>query len=184
VRVPWKLIGVAGLAGVAASGVVVARRRRAHSELDPEEVRDRLHRRLAEARGASSTNLDFVRSIRAAWERGDYSSAEWAHPDVELVIADGPTPGRWTGPDGMAEGFRTIAATWDEFRDVADEYRELDDERVLALVHFSGRGKTSGLDLAQVGAKGASLFHVHGGKVTRLVLYFDREHALAELGLR
>jgi hypothetical protein len=52
-RVPWKLIGLAGLAGVAASGVVVARRRRAHRELDPDELRTRLHRRLAEARDSA-----------------------------------------------------------------------------------------------------------------------------------
>jgi hypothetical protein len=51
VRVPWKLIGVAGVAGVAATGVVVARRRRAHRDLDPDELRERLHERLAEARG-------------------------------------------------------------------------------------------------------------------------------------
>jgi hypothetical protein len=49
VRVPWKLIGVAGLAGVAATGVVVTRRRRAQQEIDPDELRSRLHRRLAEA---------------------------------------------------------------------------------------------------------------------------------------
>ena len=47
-RVPWKLIGVAGLAGVAATGVVVARKRRAQRDYDPGELRDRLHRRLAE----------------------------------------------------------------------------------------------------------------------------------------
>ena len=47
-RVPWKLIGLAGLAGVAATGVVVARKRRAHIPYDPDELRDRLHRRLAE----------------------------------------------------------------------------------------------------------------------------------------
>jgi hypothetical protein len=47
-RVPWKLIGLAGLAGVAATGVVVARRRRAHRAYDADELRDRLHRRLAE----------------------------------------------------------------------------------------------------------------------------------------
>ena len=45
-RVPWKLIGVAGVAGVAATGVVVARRRRAHREYDPAELRARLHERL------------------------------------------------------------------------------------------------------------------------------------------
>jgi hypothetical protein len=48
-RVPWKLIGLAGLAGVAATGVVVARKRRAHRAYDPDELRERLHRRLAEA---------------------------------------------------------------------------------------------------------------------------------------
>ena len=45
----WKLLGVAGVAGVAATGVVVARRRRARPELEPDEIRERLHQRLAEA---------------------------------------------------------------------------------------------------------------------------------------
>jgi len=49
VRVPWKLIGVAGLAGVAATGVVVARRRRAQQDYDPAELRARLHQRLEDA---------------------------------------------------------------------------------------------------------------------------------------
>jgi hypothetical protein len=50
VRVPWKLIGLAGLAGVAAGGVVIARRRRAHKDYEPDELRARLHQRLAEVR--------------------------------------------------------------------------------------------------------------------------------------
>jgi len=48
VRVPWKLLGVAGIAGVAATGVVVARKRRAHQDYEPDELRQRLHERLAE----------------------------------------------------------------------------------------------------------------------------------------
>ena len=48
-RVPWKLVGLAGLAGVAATGVVVARKRRAHHEYEPDELRKRLHERLADA---------------------------------------------------------------------------------------------------------------------------------------
>jgi hypothetical protein len=47
-RVPWKLVGLAGIAGVAATGVVVARRRRAERTYDPVELRERLHKRLAE----------------------------------------------------------------------------------------------------------------------------------------
>ena len=44
----WKLLGIAGVAGVTATGVVVARRRRAHHEYDPDELRAKLHARLAE----------------------------------------------------------------------------------------------------------------------------------------
>ena len=47
-RIPWKLLGLAGLAGVAATGAVVARKRRAQRDYDPDELRERLHRRLAE----------------------------------------------------------------------------------------------------------------------------------------
>lgn len=44
----WKLLGLAGLAGVAATGVVLARKRRPQRDYQPEELRERLHRRLAE----------------------------------------------------------------------------------------------------------------------------------------
>lgn len=41
-----KLLGLAGLAGVAATGVVIARDQRRRAQLTPEEVRRRLHDRL------------------------------------------------------------------------------------------------------------------------------------------
>jgi hypothetical protein len=96
-----------------------------------------------------SANLDLVRSIYAAWERGDFSPSAWAHAEIEFVIADGPTPGRWTGLAGMAEGARAIFGAWEGYRVAASEYRELDDERVLVLVHNDDRGKISGLDLGR-----------------------------------
>jgi hypothetical protein len=33
-----------------------------------------------------SGNLDLVRSTCAAWEQGDYSSAAWAHPEIEFKL--------------------------------------------------------------------------------------------------
>jgi hypothetical protein len=50
-RARWKLLGLAGVFGVAATGAVVARRRRNTREYDPDELRGRLHRRLAEIEG-------------------------------------------------------------------------------------------------------------------------------------
>jgi ketosteroid isomerase-like protein len=131
----------------------------------------------------ASANVEFVRSIFAPWQRGDFSSAEWADPEIEFVLVGGASEGSWSGLAGMSEGFREWLSAWEGFRVEADEYRELDDERVLVLLRVSGRGKVSGLQVGQVGTKGANLFHIRGGKITRLVLHWDRDHALAELGL-
>ena len=45
----WRVLGVAGLAGVAATGVILARDQRKRAQLTPEEVRARLHERLDRA---------------------------------------------------------------------------------------------------------------------------------------
>lgn len=45
----WKWLGLAGVAGVAATGVVVARDQRRRAQVTPDEVRARLHERLASA---------------------------------------------------------------------------------------------------------------------------------------
>ncbi|HZX98826.1 MAG TPA: hypothetical protein VFE92_04950, partial [Dermatophilaceae bacterium] len=45
----WKVLGLAGLAGVAAAGVIIAREQRQRTQLAPEEIRARLHERLEEA---------------------------------------------------------------------------------------------------------------------------------------
>jgi ketosteroid isomerase-like protein len=132
----------------------------------------------------SQENVEVVRSIFAAWERGDFSSPAWAHPEIGFVSADGPTPGSWTGVAAMAGAWRETLTAFEELRCVADEYRVLDDERVLVLMHFSGRGKTSGMELGDIQMKGANLFQVREGKVTRLVLHWDRERAFADLGLQ
>jgi hypothetical protein len=57
----WKWLGLAGLAGVTATGVVVARSERRRRGYTPEEVRQRLHERLAEVSpGESDPALSFT----------------------------------------------------------------------------------------------------------------------------
>lgn len=51
------------------------------------------------------------------------------------------------------------------------------------LVHRGGRGKTSRLEFPETWTKGANLFNVRDGKVTKMVVYFDRRRALVEVGL-
>jgi hypothetical protein len=130
-----------------------------------------------------SENLDLVRSIYAAWEREYFSSAEWADPEIEYVQADGPDPGSWSGLANMAQAMRGWLSGWEEFHVEADEFRELDDKRVFVFARTSGRGKRSGLELGDVLGGAANVFQVREGRVTRFVLYFDRDRALADLGL-
>jgi hypothetical protein len=53
-RSMWKWIGLAGVAGVVAGGVLVARDQRKRRAYTPDEVRARLHQRLAESERESS----------------------------------------------------------------------------------------------------------------------------------
>jgi len=80
----------------------------------------------------TSANLELVQSIYAAWERGDFRTAEWADPEIKYVTADGPEPGSLTGLAEIAEGFRNFLGVWEDFCLEAEEYRELDGERVLS----------------------------------------------------
>lgn len=52
----WKWVGLAGLVGVAAGGVLVARDQRRRHSYTPDEIRARLHQRLAESSGAAGSD--------------------------------------------------------------------------------------------------------------------------------
>jgi ketosteroid isomerase-like protein len=82
-----------------------------------------------------------------------------------------------------------MGAAWGEtispfvdFHVEAEEIRAIDGERVLVLTHNTGRGRTSGVELGEMATRGANVFTIRDGKVARLVLYFDRDRALADLG--
>jgi ketosteroid isomerase-like protein len=125
---------------------------------------------------SAPSNLNIVRSISTAWEHGDYGSFEWADPEIQFVIADGPEAGSRAG---LVPSLQEFGNAWDEYRSRVEEYREVDDG-VLVLTYATGRGRASGLE---VEGRRANLFHLRGGKVTSLVVYWDRARALADAGL-
>jgi ketosteroid isomerase-like protein len=131
-----------------------------------------------------SENLDLVRSIYADWEHGDYSRIDWADPEMEFVFADGPEPTSGRGLASMWVAWQEVLSVWRDYRAVAEEYRELDDGRIVVWTAFSARGRASGIDVRHTLARGASVMWLEHGHVTRLVLYFGRDRALADLGLR
>lgn len=54
----WKIAGLAAFVGVAATGAVVARDQRRRHAYTSEQIRERLHARLAEAEAAAGDQAD------------------------------------------------------------------------------------------------------------------------------
>jgi hypothetical protein len=116
-----------------------------------------------------SENLDLVRSIFADWERGDYRRADWADPEIEYTMEEfGPLLAQtWRGFAGMAEGARSIIEVFEDAPIEPEEYRELDDHRVLVFDRRSGTMKHSGIEYGAstiMPATGAHLFEISSGR--------------------
>ena len=132
-----------------------------------------------------SVNLDVVRSMYACHERGDFAAgAEFIDPDIDVVGPDGPEPGAGRGLAELANWWRDFLTSWEDFRLIAEEYRELDEDHILVLFRRTGRGRRSGMEIGELsGSKGAEIVEVRDGKVVKIVSYWERDRALADLGL-
>ena len=127
----------------------------------------------------SAENVELVRRIYSAWERGDFSESWWCAEDFEFQLPDGPYPGIHHGAAGMARAWREWLQGWRSFHTRLVQVRDLGD-RVLAVNRFGGEGRTSGL---VPDALGATVWDIRDGKVTRLAPYVRLENALADLGI-
>src|SRR5690349_242379 len=125
--------------------------------------------------------IDVVRSIYSAWQLGDFSSAEWAHPEIAFGFADGPEPGPWQGLGARSRHYGDWLRGWKDFTAEPERYIAVDDRRILVLVRNSARGRMSGVELDARSV--ANLFELDHGRVTKLMLYMDRTRAFADLGL-
>jgi ketosteroid isomerase-like protein len=127
----------------------------------------------------SQENVEMVKLLFARWNEGDYSSTEWADPDIAFVMK---TPGGGTshGVEAMAESWGDFLRAWERFQGVPQRVIDAGSQ-VLALNEFGGRGSVSGVPIK--GMRGAALFTFEAGKVVRLVLFTDWDEALEAAGL-
>jgi uncharacterized protein len=128
-------------------------------------------------------NVDIVREIHDAWRQGDFSSSDWADPEIEF-ITQGPEVPAGTGVRGieaMARTWREWLGAWEDFHAEPEEFIDGGDS-VLVLVRFRGRGKSSGLSVEEL--PGANVHTLAEGKIVRLALYTDRQQALDDFRQR
>jgi ketosteroid isomerase-like protein len=129
------------------------------------------------------TPAEIVRQSFVAFGTRDHdSAAPIYHPEVvydcSLRVLN---PEVYLGHEGLRRLTDEIEELWEAFDIVVEEYVEVDDERVIALMTSSARGRSSGIEL--VDQKAASMFTVRDGRIVHVKLFPDRADAFAEAGI-
>jgi ketosteroid isomerase-like protein len=134
----------------------------------------------------SEENVEIVRRLYRAWERGDF----WAHPeafapDVRSARVMSPEAegaglsGEWQGTDGLIENTRLWLSAWNDLRVQAQEFLEAGD-RVVVFTRQTATAKASGIPLDR---EFADVWELRNGKVVDVRFYWRREDALEAAGL-
>jgi ketosteroid isomerase-like protein len=124
----------------------------------------------------SEENVEFVRNVFAMIDRGDAQAWDLLPADFVIDLSRRLIdPVVLRGADEMRAFYRDLDATWADGAGV--EVKELIDagDKVLVLIRFSGRGKTSG---AEVEALVWNLWTFRDGEPVRWT-YFGEERAEA-----
>jgi uncharacterized protein len=127
-------------------------------------------------------NVETVKQLTDAFHRRDIDAfAKLTTPDVEWIpVFAAQVEGTvYRGRQGIEAFLRELSETWDEFRPVPDEYRDLGN-RVLGLGRLSAQGRNSG---AAIDAPWAGIFDFRGGKIFRIRTFLNHPDALKAVGL-
>jgi len=130
-----------------------------------------------------SANVEIARRGFLALERGGVdAAAKFWHPEISWRAIEG-------APDDVGEMHGIEAArryvedwfdTFDDFRSEPEELIAVGDDQVVAVVHISGRAKTSGIETE---LRYASVSTVRDGKIVRVREYATKDEAFQAVGL-
>jgi uncharacterized protein len=131
----------------------------------------------------SQENIDVVRAGFEAFARGDIESV-LRLCDEDIVVnepAEMPDmPPLHRGHAGVLETLAAWPEQWDDYR--IEVLRAVDiDDRVVATLHQTGRGKSTGIP---VELQTAMVFTVRDGKIAEWSIFLREDEALEAVGLR
>jgi ketosteroid isomerase-like protein len=84
------------------------------------------------------------------------------------------------GIEALVETMTLWESTWDEYSVTAEGFEDMGD-RVVATLHFHGRGRGSGVETE---ARFYEVYTVRDGKLVSMDEFLDRSEALEAAGLR
>jgi ketosteroid isomerase-like protein len=139
--------------------------------------------RAADTRQAmSQENVEIARRNHEAFRRGDWEGfLRDVDPSVEFVELPAFGTRTYHGHEGLMDALRWWPSQWDEFESEILEVIDVDDEHVVSLLRNHGRGKTSGVEVAE---EVALLSTIRNGKATRVEMFRSVSEALGAAGLR
>jgi ketosteroid isomerase-like protein len=130
----------------------------------------------------SQENVEIVKLALAAFSGGEAEAfADLTTPDVEWKTGLGAIEGGeiFRGREGVERYFERLSSAWDEFRFIAEEFRDRD-HVVLVLGRLEGRGRGGGVPVdSPVGA----VWELRGGRIWRLRAYLDQAEATEVAGI-
>jgi ketosteroid isomerase-like protein len=123
-----------------------------------------------------SKRIEMVRRAMAAVARRDTSAflAEVSE-DCELRPLMSVWPQPYRGHEGIERWFDDLADVWDSFSVEPEEIRVLDDDTLLVVLLWKGRGKDRPDELS---GPAAALWRFRDDKAVSARLYPDESHAL------
>jgi ketosteroid isomerase-like protein len=127
-------------------------------------------------------NVEIVRGILSRWGEGDFGNSDSLDPEIEFetFMPDAGQDVTAHGVDELAAFGREWLSTWRSYRMIAEEFRDVGDDRVFVSVRQAAVGEHSGVE---VDSPGFSVWTLRAGKVTKLSLHYDREAALEAAGI-
>jgi ketosteroid isomerase-like protein len=131
----------------------------------------------------SQENVEWMRQLGEAWDRGDIEAvealvqgrlaADFAFDPVYLDRV-------YSGVEGMRQMWADMTGTWDDYRSEMEEVIDLG-EHVLVLTHITARGAGGGVPIDQ---RIAILGRFQGDKLVSAKSFASKAEALAAVGLR
>lgn len=131
----------------------------------------------------SKENLATVRGIYAEWEKGNLRAALPAlDPELTFVtfMPDSNEVVVAHGIDELAEFMREWFNQWAEYRLMAEEVVEPDDEHVLVVGHHTARGRQSSVEVRD---RVVTAWRFRDVRVVQLVIGRDRDQVVEAAGL-